>query len=76
MATQLVCDGCRVPLFRFPNETASSDLDNKELLIEGKRANGLGGLDPIPNGEFHWCARCARIAFQALRVAKANNWRE
>lgn len=76
MATQLVCDGCRTPLFRFPEESSTKAPGSTELMIEGRRANRMNGLDPIPNGEFHWCQRCARIAFQALRVAKANNWRE
>jgi hypothetical protein len=62
------CNGCRV------------DLDDDEFgigrkvraVIEGRRVDGLSGGSPLPStgeGDFHWCERCAKIAFRAVEDA-------
>jgi hypothetical protein len=57
----LICDGCGKQL-KLSSDTA----------ISGKRADGMHGKWPLPNGEFHWCGLCAQIAFRAVESAKAN----
>lgn len=56
MSTFKRCDGCGAELNR-----------QQECLIHGQRANGMGGLSPIPDGEFDWCQGCALIAFRAVQ---------
>lgn len=58
-----------------------ADLDNDEFglgrrtrtVVEGRRVDGLSGGSPLPNtgdGDFHWCERCAKIAFRAVEDAR------
>jgi hypothetical protein len=67
MAYQFVCDGCGNVLHRVTQETLRTD--GRELVIQGERVNSMGGAR-LPQGRFHWCERCARIAFKAVEDAK------
>jgi ribosomal protein S12 len=70
MSTQLICDGCGVVLFVVGERSVgTSVLEAKELIVRGERANDLMGGD-LPSGEFHWCMRCAKIAFSAIKDAR------
>ena len=74
MATQLICDGCRTPLYRSGKTSQENGgvtpATGCELLVEGSRVDGLLGGSPLPQGNFHWCKNCARIAFQAVQEAQ------
>lgn len=66
MALQLVCDGCRTPLYTKDDPKPAQA---QAAMIEGRRANGMRGGSPVPEGDFHLCERCAKIAFTAVRDA-------
>lgn len=73
MATQTICDGCGTPLYKVSASREENggvtSATGRELLIEGTRANGMQGADPLPSGKFTWCLDCSRIAFRAVRDA-------
>jgi hypothetical protein len=73
MATQTICDGCRSPLYQISKSREENggvtSSTGRELMVRGERANGMQGGDPLPNGAFTWCERCARVAFTAVREA-------
>lgn len=52
MSTKIICDGCDAPL------------DERDVVLEGQRANGLGG-GGLPSGDFHLCLACSTVAFHA-----------
>jgi hypothetical protein len=56
VSIRIVCDGCGETL----------DPDRSEVVIIGERSNGLLGGRPLPDGRFHWCERCAKVAFRAV----------
>jgi hypothetical protein len=69
MATKLICDGCGAVLFVVgENSVGTGILEAKELTVRGERTTMRidGGL---PEGEFHWCMRCAKVAFEAVKDA-------
>lgn len=66
MVTRLVCDGCGVVLFVVGERSDGTGLlEAKELIVKGERANDMLGGN-LPSGEFHWCMKCAKIAFNAV----------
>lgn len=70
MATQIVCDGCKVVLFVVGEYSAGTGvLEAKELTVQGERVNDMNG-GGLPRGQFHWCMRCAKIAFKAVEDAR------
>jgi hypothetical protein len=56
VSTQIVCDGCG---------------QVGEPTISGRRANGLSGGRPLPDGPFDWCVNCALVAFASVRATTA-----
>lgn len=67
MSTQLVCDGCK-SFLRKANEFLRPG--TLELVIQGEVATSTRMAAPFPTSDFHWCEKCARIAFQAVEIAR------
>lgn len=63
MVTKIFCDGCRNELVRSGDRQLK---DDRVLAIDGSAAGSTSGWT-LPVGRFHWCKRCAEIAFQAVQ---------
>jgi hypothetical protein len=58
-----VCDGCG-------KTWPFVELTQRGPVIEGRRANGLCGGRPLPDGDFHWCEDCGKAAFAAVAARR------
>jgi hypothetical protein len=67
VSNQIVCDGCGVVL-QTPS-VLNPPPAGTELVITGERSNNLRG-GGLPSDTFHWCLRCAQVAFRAVEDAK------
>ena len=74
------CNGCGVEL-RGENDALSRNFNgqtrNPRVVIEGRRVDDLSGtlgeFTLVRDGEeFHWCMKCAMIAFKAVEIAAAS----
>jgi len=62
------CNGCQTDL----DEENVRPGARVRTVIEGRRVDGLSGGHPLPDtgdGDFHWCERCAKVAFRAVEDA-------
>lgn len=59
MSAKIICDGCDAVL------EAEKGV-REPRVITGMRANNLRG-GGLPDADFDWCLRCAKIAFDAVK---------
>lgn len=68
------CDGCGAQLSARSGGHVDGPEEHMPLRrIHGERTDGSRGQDPLPDGEFDWCGKCAVVAFAAVRDAIAGH---
>jgi hypothetical protein len=72
------CNGCMTELMHAGDMDArrffAGNTQYRRVVVEGRRVDGLSGSfgnTILRDGEeFHWCAKCTKIAFQAVENAR------